>query len=233
MEQLRQIIRIFALYLLAQLPAMAVWQSAAIPEKPKLLAVVLTGGLFTVLVGENYRRKLSLDISWIGLRLPAAAEMIKQASAILACVAAGLAWFSAYFTGYRLILPASFAKIMAEDGAGLLRSLAEWQSSSPGFGLAALVFGLLFMAVAEEYLFRGVIYNYLLKSLSQTKAVFWSSVSFALFHMKFLNFPISLVGGLLYCWLYKRTGSLLAPVLAHSLYNLCLVMFGERLVFGI
>jgi membrane protease YdiL (CAAX protease family) len=233
MEQLKQVIYIFVFYLFAQLPAMAAWQAQFIPGKLKLLLVVFLTGLLTILVGEDFRRKLSLEPSGLGLRPPVPWKPMGYAAAVLVCVAAGLAWFSIYFTAYRQVFPDAFAKLMLEDGSGILSSLAQWQKDSPVLGLAALLGSLLFLAAAEEYLFRGIIYNYLLRSLSPRKAILWSSVSFALFHLKPVNMPISLVGGILYCWLYRRTGSLLAPVLAHSLYNFGLVMFGERLVIGL
>lgn len=231
MAEIKQIFFIFILYLFAQLPAIAVWQSTFIPEKVKILLAVALMGMLTILVGENFRRKLSLSLSDLGLHFPSLAEMRKYSAMILGCSATGLAWFATYFAVFHMLFPGAYAELIKDIG-GILSSLAEWQKNSPVSGLAALSASLLFLAAAEEYLFRGVIYNYLLRRMSWQKAAFWSSACFALFHLKLTGIPIYLVGGTLYCWLYRRTGSLFTPVLAHFLYNFGLVMFGEQLVFG-
>ena len=231
MAEIKQIFFIFAFYLFAQLPAIAVWQSTFFPEKVKILLAVALTGLLMILVGEDYRRKLSLNLTDLGLRFPSLAELKKYSAMILGCSAAGLAWFAIYFAIFHILFPSAYAELM-KDSVGILSSLAEWQKNSPVTGLFALSASLLLLAAAEEYLFRGVIYKYLLRSMSWQKAMFWSSACFALFHLKLTGIPIYLVGGTLYCWLYRRTGSLFTPVLAHFLYNFGLVMFGEHLVFG-
>jgi len=120
-----------------------------------------------------------------------------------------------------------------KDSGGILLSLVEWQKSAPVSGLPVLAASLLFLAAAEEYLFRGVIYNYLLRSMTWQKALLWSSVGFAIIHLKITGMPIYLVVGVLNCWLYRRTGRLWAPVLSHFAYNFGLVMLGEHLVIGV
>lgn len=210
---------------------MAVWQTQIFPEKIKILLVVALMGLATILVGEDYRRKLSLKLDDLGLYFPSLAKMRKHAVIILACSAAGLAWFSIYFAVYHVLFPEAYAELM-KDSTGIASSLVEWQENNPVSGLAVLAASQLLLAAAEEYLFRGVIYNYLLRSMSWQKALLWSSVTFAVFHLKLAGFPIYLVSGVVLCWLYRRTGGLFAPVLAHFFYNFGLVLFGEHLVFG-
>ena len=46
-----------------------------------------------------------------------------------------------------------------------------------------------------------------------------SSVLFAAIHMNLAGFPIYLLVGALFALVYVRTGSLLAPILAHVTYN--------------
>lgn len=232
MPQIKQLIYIFVFYLFAQLPAIAVWQNQSIPEKIKILLVIALTGLSTILVGEDYRRKLSLNLATLFIYIPALSELKKHAAVILACSAAGLAWFSLYFATYHILFPGAYVELM-KDSTGILSSLAEWQKNDPVYGLAVLVASQFFLAAAEEYLFRGVIYNYLLRSLNWQKAIFWSSVVFALFHLKLSGIPIYLVNGIMYCWLYRRTENIFTPVLAHFLYNFGLVMLGEHLVVGV
>ncbi len=229
MTEIKQVFLIFIFYLFAQLPAMAVWQTQVLPEKIKILLVVALMGLTTILVGEDYRRKLSLKLDDLGLHLPSLPEIKKHAAVILACSAAGLAWFSIYFAVYHVLFPEAYAELM-KDSTGIASSLVEWQKNSPVSGFAVLAASQLFLAAAEEYLFRGVIYNYLLRRMSWQKALLWSSASFAVFHLNLTGIPIYFVGGIMYCWLYRRTGGLFAPVLAHFFYNFGLVMLGESLI---
>jgi len=96
----------------------------------------------------------------------------------------------------------------------LLRSSAWWQRAYLAFfaiGLAPL---------AEESLFRGVLYPFV-RDLGFPRAALWgSAVFFGLIHVNAAAFlPLSFFG-LVLAWLYQRTGSLLASVTAHALFNL-------------
>jgi membrane protease YdiL (CAAX protease family) len=81
-------------------------------------------------------------------------------------------------------------------------------------------FAVVIAPVAEEFIFRGVLYP-LCKQLGWHKtAWFGVSAGFALMH---LNLPTLIplwVLALAFTWLYARTGCLLVPILAHSLFNL-------------
>jgi membrane protease YdiL (CAAX protease family) len=81
------------------------------------------------------------------------------------------------------------------------------------------VFTIVLAPVAEEFIFRGVIFSGL-KKLGWTKTA-WvgTSLLFALIH---LNAPIFLplfAFALVLTWIYQKTEGLLAPILAHSLFN--------------
>lgn len=231
MEQLKRLLYIFVFYQFAQLPAAAVWQSPSIPFRLKIALMVVLIGTFTILVAEDQRRKISLPLGDIGFKFPSSADMKWHIALALACVAAGLAFFSGYFSAFHKLFPAAYAEL-AKNNAGILTGLMEWRKNYPVQGTAALIGGLAFLAAAEEYMFRGVIYNYLLKSMGWRGAMILSSAVFAIFHLKVTSIPIYLVGGGLYCWLYRRTGTIFAPTLAHFLYNLGLVLVGDRLVPG-
>jgi membrane protease YdiL (CAAX protease family) len=73
---------------------------------------------------------------------------------------------------------------------------------------------------AEELLFRGVLYP-ALKQLGRPGVAWWgSAILFGAVHFNLMTFvPLTLLG-LVLAWLYERTGTLLAPVFAHSLFNL-------------
>lgn len=87
-------------------------------------------------------------------------------------------------------------------------------------------------AVFEETIFRGVLLGVLLRRSSRTKAVVISSVAFGLWHLVPLNVDsgrravaalgvvaVTTAAGVLFAWLRLRSGSLLAPILAHVATN--------------
>jgi len=75
-------------------------------------------------------------------------------------------------------------------------------------------------AVAEELLFKGVIFTGLEKRYSQKTAVIISSVFFAVCHLN----PAMLINHFLFSictfWLYLRTGSIFFPMMIHFTTNL-------------
>jgi len=230
MTETKQIFYILVFYLTAQLPVAAIWQSA-LPESVKVALGIAATGLLSILIAENYRRKLALTLADIGLRLPSLTEARQGAALAVGAAAAGLASFALYFALYRAAFPAAYAKLLAEDSAGLLSSLLGQGDKTFG-AMAGLAAGLLLLAAAEEFLFRGVIYNYLLRSLSWKKAAVWSSLLFAAIHLRPVGVPTQFVNGIILCWIYRRSGSLPVAALAHFLYNFSLVTLGKYLVAG-
>ena len=88
------------------------------------------------------------------------------------------------------------------------------------------VFAVGIAPVAEEFIFRGLLFPFV-KQLGFPK-VAWIGVSllFALIHMDAATFVPLFVLALALTWLYERTGNLLAPVTAHSLFNVAnLIVF--------
>ena len=72
----------------------------------------------------------------------------------------------------------------------------------------------------EETLFRGVLYP-LIKQQGYPRIALWStSLFFALIHANLMTFLPLTVLALALVWLYERTDTLLAPVLAHGFFNL-------------
>lgn len=73
--------------------------------------------------------------------------------------------------------------------------------------------------VAEEFVFRGILYPFV-KQLGWPRLA-WFGVSglFALIHLNAPTFVPLFALALLLTWLYEKTDCLLAPILAHSLFN--------------
>jgi membrane protease YdiL (CAAX protease family) len=88
----------------------------------------------------------------------------------------------------------------------------------------ALVAAALLAPVAEELLFRGLLYRALRRRRSVAVAAAISAVAFSVVHLDVAaTQPLALVGlalvGVVLALAYERSGSLLVPVAAHAGYN--------------
>ena len=81
------------------------------------------------------------------------------------------------------------------------------------------VFAVVMAPVAEEFIFRGMLYPFV-KQLGWPRLA-WVGVSFAfaLIHDDAATFVPLFVLALALTWLYEKTDNLLAPITAHSLFN--------------
>ena len=83
------------------------------------------------------------------------------------------------------------------------------------FGAVAIVLA----PVAEEVLFRGILYP-AIKRLGFPKLALWgTSLLFAVIHFNLPTFLPLFVLALILTWLYEGTGNLLAPIAAHLTFN--------------
>jgi len=94
------------------------------------------------------------------------------------------------------------------------------------------VFTIVLAPVAEEFIFRGVLYPSV-KQLGRPRLA-WLGVSalFAFIHFDAARFVPLFWLALALTWLYEQTDCLLAPIAAHSLFNLIgfiMVLFGDQL----
>jgi uncharacterized protein len=121
----------------------------------------------------------------------------------------------------------------------LMQGLGDWIGENPGTAIPATVFVVVLFAPAiEEIIFRGAIFGglYTLTSLlfarlggdgkgkagdkvSFILAALISSTAFALLHLEPVLLPTLFVLAIVLCALYRKTGSLLAPFLAHATFN--------------
>lgn len=86
-------------------------------------------------------------------------------------------------------------------------------SPSGLFGYAVLV------PIAEEIVFRGVLYGWLRQSLSTETSVVISAIVFGLSHGIGFNGMMSLLGGIGFALLYEYSGSVLPGILVHMVNN--------------
>lgn len=86
--------------------------------------------------------------------------------------------------------------------------------------LAALLVFVLTPAICEELLFRGYFQKSLALNIKPGRAVLFTGVVFALFHMEWFNLlPLTLLGWYI-GYLYLKTDNLLVPAVAHGVNNL-------------
>ena len=87
--------------------------------------------------------------------------------------------------------------------------------------LGAVIFAPLF----EELIFRGALYGTLRVKLHWSLAAVASALVFAAAHGYGLaGFGSVLVSGVLWCWAYEKTGSLLPGMIAHAANNLAVAI---------
>lgn len=84
----------------------------------------------------------------------------------------------------------------------------------------------------EEILFRGILYPFFRQRIGAIGAGWIVAALFGVMHANLMAFVSLMVLGLALAWIYERTGNLLAPIAAHSLFNLAnlfLMTFGRML----
>ena len=74
--------------------------------------------------------------------------------------------------------------------------------------------------IVEELIFRGLIYQTIKQSGYKRSALWASSILFAAFHSNLMTFiPLTLLA-ILFALLYETSGTIVAPIAVHSLFNL-------------
>ena len=123
-------------------------------------------------------------------------------------------------------------------GVDVLEALLSWhgtvvqpmvlQAQAPGVFLLTLLKSALLAPVLEELFFRGYLLH-AMKRFGEPRAAAVSALCFALVHLGGTPCAWAMYAalGLLLAALTLRTGSLLAPMLVHAVYNLMLVLLNE------
>jgi len=83
------------------------------------------------------------------------------------------------------------------------------------------IFSITIMApLVEELLFRGAIQGHLLRiGIKPLYAIFISSAIFGIIHMNPAQIPFAFAIGLIFGWLYYRTGSVVPGIIGHFINN--------------
>ena len=91
--------------------------------------------------------------------------------------------------------------------------------ASSAFLVALGVLGIVVAPVTEELLFRGALFGSLRPRIGSRAAAVLSSLLFAAVHGSLTALAPLFVLALVLCWVYERSGSLVAPVVVHMLFN--------------
>ncbi|MEI9863783.1 MAG: CPBP family intramembrane glutamic endopeptidase [Limisphaerales bacterium] len=81
------------------------------------------------------------------------------------------------------------------------------------------LFAIVIAPVAEEFIFRGMLFPFVKRLGFPKLAWFGVSFLFALIHTNIPTFVPLFLFALALTWLYERTDNLLAPITAHALFN--------------
>jgi membrane protease YdiL (CAAX protease family) len=132
----------------------------------------------------------------------------------------------------RAVLALVAAGLVIDLGLGLLGGAlgltshwAEWFDADLAWGGPAIVGvtllgSIVFAPLFEELIFRGLLYGTLRTRLAWPLAAATSGLVFALAHgYGVIGFLSVFLSGVLWAWVYERTGSLLPSVLAHVANN--------------
>ncbi len=85
--------------------------------------------------------------------------------------------------------------------------------------LALLLYGGFIAPIAEELLFRGVLFGWLRQRFSFWPAAALSALAFGLVHLRFEAIVVTGLIGIVLAYFYERTRSLATAILVHQTYN--------------
>jgi len=86
-----------------------------------------------------------------------------------------------------------------------------------GHRLALGLITILLAPVAEEVLFRGILYPGLSSQVFPRLALWGTAILFAAIHLQSGDFYTAAALALMLAWLYDRVDNLVAPITAHAL----------------
>ena len=125
-----------------------------------------------------------------------------------------------------LTLAAVGAAILAAFGGNILnesldlQNIMEEQFNDLSLNIAGMLAIAIIGPIAEEVVFRGAVCNSLLKKGVPTGlTIFISATIFGLVHFNPAQIPFAFLLGLVFGYLYCRTGSLVPSIIAHILNN--------------
>ncbi len=136
---------------------------------------------------------------------------------IIGLVSAGLL-YGLFYSGFQI------TKAYAIFKEGVARVYDLRSNASPFLIGLVLVFPI---APAEEIYWRGLIQRRLAERLGVGPGLMLASTAYALVHLPTLNPPLvltALIGGLVWGYLYKTSGSLVPGIISHIIFDLLIFL---------
>ncbi len=192
-----------ALFLIYAPPENASLRALAIPMTNVPVLLLAYRHLFRP-AGMTFDEGFGLKIGW--------ARVGRLTAAVLALVAAGL-W-------------GEWVMDRLSEPFHLTSHWAEWFDAdlvwaSPSLTAISLVEDVIFAPAFEEIAFRGLLFAILRRKFRFLPAALISASIFAIAHgYGLVGFTSVLWSGVLWAWMYEKTGSLLPGILAHAINNL-------------
>ena len=125
---------------------------------------------------------------------------------------AGLLFFAMDLVGYKVGQTLDFWQLGTTNAVKVM-----FECDDVARGVIVLILGAICVPIAEEILFRGVLFAALRRTSGAVSAVVISSLMFGLMHLPGWVTPA--IMGLMLSLLYHRTNSLWASITAHSVLN--------------
>ena len=176
-----------------------------------MLGTLCMQGAAWVLIGIFLRRHGTGWAAAFGLRGPAPGMALLMGVMFIALVLPAILliqWASIHVLEHFGVTPENQAAVRLLSDAK-----SVWTTVYLG------IFAILIAPVAEEFIFRGMLFPFL-KQLGFPKlAWFGVSALFAFIHLNVPTFLPLFAFALALTWLYERTDNLLAPITAHALFN--------------
>jgi membrane protease YdiL (CAAX protease family) len=131
---------------------------------------------------------------------------------VAGCAILPVAWGLQLFT--MALLQRLHVEAEVQVAVQVLQSTPDWRRQ-----LAMAVVAVVLAPLAEEALFRGLLFR-TLQGLGYRRLAWWgTALLFALVHANAASFAALIVLALWLAWLYDRAGNLLAPITAHAVFN--------------
>ena len=121
-----------------------------------------------------------------------------------------------------------FALLQITGSSQQYAEVAEKQFSFPVWA-GILLYGIV-SPLAEEMVFRGIVFNRLKRFFGKGTAIIGLALIFGLYHGNMVQALYGFILGLLMAFFYEHYGSFIVPVLLHSAANVCVYVVSGNAV---